>query len=843
MSSSGKYTPLNINSLGSLLQGTGLTINKETATYMGVSNNLATYTPGSTVDNTVLNPLYQTIRDAFIHLGSRVDSGTYSNLINIGTSSITALGNGKPSTYTRTAALNPYPSAVPYTGEYSSYGWLRLLPLQARYEFYINNGSYSDFLTTFCITAGFKDISNKLIDALNASPTYLDGVYSNMNDLISADITGVSLSTFFWGQDLIASGRAIDLSTISKFGNPENLLVTLQKNKALTKAVNLALLASGLSASDIINIASGVKPTVAQQKNIYGAFSVILKTDLADVLLPLNCQTKNLDSLADLLNPKKLFPNSYKTLSVPKYNANPGPTNSKTYYLIYNGTDVDAQKLKDFGSRLIGIVPNNIAIACDAFSIAMMQIKNIQSVNIEKFSQAVTNLENVSTLGVNGTNTPINQSLANSTRELVAKGSGEHDRYTMCDFFGAMSGVSYDWKTLEGYINKLATPRLSNLYYNLYLAVTWEQATVSPVYSTFELLKDPNNPSLGKDKYYLVTGLTITNPGGGYGREGAPAPTIRIINSGGVTAGGVSKEGSGSSTINLTIQKVLTTYGKVATVYVANRDGPLGRGYAGTNIPTATIDPPPGPGWPSMNGVVQNYINQINQEIRNIEAANPEIAKKAIALYNLFGTRLTKEQNARTTALPTLPELTTTLLNTYSFMESITQFSLQTEQYGAAQVIEAICDLSTIGANSIIGSMREERNALRLGLAGIELDNTVEIVKLPANLTKTSTGNTTASTVTLNVSAPPVVTTTGQTGNTNPNTTGTTNPGTIISTSVQVITGTSTTPGTFGGSTHTTLIPTNVDIITTSTTLLPSVLMPEQAIKDVTDCNCDCWDM
>lgn len=794
MSSSGKYTPLNLNSLGSLLQNTGLTINKTTATYMGVSNNLSSYTPGTTVNDTVINPLYQAIRDAFTHLGNRVDSGTYSNLITIGTSSIGALGNSKPNSYTRTTSLNPYPNVTPYSGEYASYGWLRLLPLQAHYEFYINNGSYSDFLSTFCTVAGFKDISNKAIDAFDTSNTYLDGVYSNMNDLISADITGVSLSTFYWGQDLIASGRAIDPSTIAKFGNPENLLITLQKNKALTKTVNLALLASGLSASDIINIASGVKPTIAQQKNIYGAFSVIIKTDLEDVLLPLNCQTKGLESLADLLNPKKLFPNSYQTLSVPKYNTNPGPTNSKTYYLIYNGTDVDAQKLKEFGSRLAGIIPNNIAIACDAFSIAMMQIKNIQSVNIEKFSQAVTNLENVSTLGVNGTNTPVNQSIADSTRQLIAKGSGEHGRYVMTDFFGAMSGLSYDWKTIESHINHLATPALSNIYYNLYLAVTWDQATVTPTYTTYQVPNNPSNPGAGYTTYYHVTGISISHAGGGYCRNDSSQPTITISNG-----------GSGSGVVGVAKEKVLTTYGRVvsATLTYSGTDG--------TSIPTATIQPPIGSGWPNMNSVIQDYIDQANQEIRNIEVSNPEIAAKAIALYNLFGERLTKEQNARSVALANLSDLTTTLLSTYSFIENISQFSMQTEQYGTAQVIEAICDVPNIGANSIIGSMREQRNVHRLGLAGIELDNAVEVINLP--LTKIS----------------------GTTANLG------TNLGTAST--VEVITGAATTPGSLAGSSETTLIPNNVSIFNVSNTLLSSVLIPAQAIKDVTDCNCDCWDM
>jgi len=37
------------------------------------------------------------------------------------------------------------------------------------------------------------------------------------------------------------------------------------------------------------------------------------------------------------LNPKKLFPNSYQSLTVPVYNTTQSVTNSKTYYPIYSG--------------------------------------------------------------------------------------------------------------------------------------------------------------------------------------------------------------------------------------------------------------------------------------------------------------------------------------------------------------------------------------------------------------------------------------------------------------------------------------------------------------------------
>jgi hypothetical protein len=183
----------------------------------------------------------------------------------------------------------------------------------------------------------FIEYSNSAILAVNNSQTFLDGTYSNMDDLITGDITGVSVATSLFGQDLITSGKAINLTSIATFGLPSNLLYTLQQNNALTKSVSLALIASGITVSELSDILTLAEPiTREQEQKIYGAFGIIVGQDLKDILVSLNCKTTGLESLCDLLNPQKLFPNSYQTLTVPVYNTVGGPANSKIYYPIYD---------------------------------------------------------------------------------------------------------------------------------------------------------------------------------------------------------------------------------------------------------------------------------------------------------------------------------------------------------------------------------------------------------------------------------------------------------------------------------------------------------------------------
>jgi hypothetical protein len=200
-----------------------------------------------------------------------------------------------------------------------------------------NNPSYKDFTSSFLSADAFVEYSNKAIFAIQNAQTFLQGTYSNQDDLISADIAGISLSARAFGQDLLNIGKAIDLSLITKFGLPSALLQNLQKNNAVTQLLNLAMLSSGLTISEIENISNNPEIFVSkdQEQKLYGAFLAVNGSSLNEILVILNCKTKNLESLADLLNVKKIFPTSYRTLTVPIYNTEPGPTNSKTYYLLF----------------------------------------------------------------------------------------------------------------------------------------------------------------------------------------------------------------------------------------------------------------------------------------------------------------------------------------------------------------------------------------------------------------------------------------------------------------------------------------------------------------------------
>jgi len=505
MSDSGKQSPLGVNVLSGLLQNTGIGINSTSASYMGSSTSISTYTYGTIISNTVLNNLTNAIRQGWVRYNAGdISLSTYTNLLAIGSTTIPALGNSPPSTYSGSQSYN-----FAYTGQNASYGYYRLFAWQAYNEYNYNSSlpSYIDFLGSFQQAGSYISQSNQSIMTLQNSLEFLTGTYSNMNDLTTADITGVSLSTTNFGQDLINLGKALDLKTIATFGLPSNLLATIKNVNGLTTSLRIALLASGLSVSDVDRATSNNNVTANQQQMIYGAFLIIAGVDLDEILISLNCKTTGLDTLADLLNPSKMFPNSYLTLTVPVYNVGQTQsTNSKTYYPIYtssgslnSGLTAPAIKAQigstspsgtaqvsytgyssinnvqvipqGFGSYLQDLIPADIAVAAGAFSMSMQQIKNITNVPIEKFAQVAANLETTQGLNlVNGTTVPTDTINAQIALTSIALGSGASNTYTYSDFFGSMSGLPYPWELMQTLILSIQTPTLATIYATLYTA-------------------------------------------------------------------------------------------------------------------------------------------------------------------------------------------------------------------------------------------------------------------------------------------------------------------------------------------------------------------------------------
>jgi hypothetical protein len=411
-----------------------------------------------------------------------------------------------------------------------------------------------------------------------------------------------------------------------------------------------------------------------------------------------------------------------------------------------------------FDSYLAGIIPEDQAVLAGAFSVAMQQIRNIQTVDIQKFAQVAYNIESMAGLPlVNGTDIPTNLQLATFAKSKTAIGAGIYGTYTMSNFFGCMSGLPYPLNAIYDGIKQLETDKLKIIYQQLYWTVTAKQAqgTILPSQITLSAVESP--PSSGNyDYYYQITGVTLTDPGGGYGRGGASAPVVTISGTSGATA---------ICTIDTNPNNVPGTFGQVLTLTLTSAGSNVLYDSGPSPTPTdpgltVTFECPPDEilSYPyttgGSNGVsinwtdINDYITDIlvedaNNEILAIKNANASNFTTATILntnWDITGTALKQEQRARHNAIPpvTIPyDYWASLYPTslIVFTDSIPQFALQTEPHMTAQTLEHISNIKNTGGQSVVGLMRQERNQDRLAEVGIELDNNISD-QLDINLEK-----------------------------------------------------------------------------------------------------------
>jgi hypothetical protein len=372
-----------------------------------------------------------------------------------------------------------------------------------------------------------------------------------------------------------------------------------------------------------------------------------------------------------------------------------------------------------FGSYLDGILPPDFATAAGAFAVSMQQIKNISSIPIEKFAQVVTSIETIAGLAINGSSVPVDRTLVSGSLPLIALGSGPYGTYTMSDFFGCMNGLPYIGIDLKGLIGALESAKLYDIYNQLYLAVTWQQAMFEVTTAEQSIETSPGVYSW----QYRITGTTMTNPGGGYTRNGAPAPggdyyypTGSPYGSGIAPSGGVLLSTNPDTNSN----NVPGTYGRMINLVVANTPGTwvtYSTGEASStpvkpnieyqlSAPPTTVSSYPytgasnsaygTAGWPSMNAVVQTLIDDANAEILAIQTANQLLSEQLNTNWNYTGTQLTIEQRALDTGLSipvppveVVPDAAPFPTTQIAFTDAVPQFALNTDPHMEAQTIEA----------------------------------------------------------------------------------------------------------------------------------------------------------
>lgn len=282
-------TPLQLTAGASIFQNTGI----------GVSANLVTIIV-TYQTSALIDPLRKTIANGNLVLSNT----TIANVESLASNSCPALSDSVPGVYG---------NSLPYSNV--NFGLSGIVRNTANID--SGSGDISKFVQAFSSAETYSNQNNDFLNSAINAHDYLSNTFTNMDNLITGEVTQVNLATPDFGSDLQKLGNLINFADLGNLGSPAAVLKQLSKYGNFSPALNQALLSAGVPNNIIKNINSDtiVIPDIVQ-KAMYSAMLTITGTTLSEVLQVLGVQTLGLSTMADLLNPVKIFPNSYQSLSV-----------------------------------------------------------------------------------------------------------------------------------------------------------------------------------------------------------------------------------------------------------------------------------------------------------------------------------------------------------------------------------------------------------------------------------------------------------------------------------------------------------------------------------------------
>ena len=293
-------TALQLDASPGLLQNTGLSANLALTTALAVYNNTA-----------LIAPYLSTLTNAS---SANLSSGTISTLETLAANTCPALADSVPAGY---ASLSV--GTTLFTG---------LIATTA--ATYMGNGDLTKFVQALNQAQSYADQASIFVNTAVNSQTYLADTFTTMNNMITGDITEVNLATQPFGTDLANLGRLINLANLGDFGSPLGLIQQIYSVTGSVPSVGIAFVSAGVPLEIVLNLSD---PTVSvvdsTQRLMYTAMTQITGTALDQILTVMGVTTVGITTMADLLNPVKLFPNSFQSLTVPtKYGSRGIYTNS-----------------------------------------------------------------------------------------------------------------------------------------------------------------------------------------------------------------------------------------------------------------------------------------------------------------------------------------------------------------------------------------------------------------------------------------------------------------------------------------------------------------------------------
>lgn len=613
----------------------------------------------------------------FYKAQSFATESTLTSLLSIGATVCPALGNSIPET-----PVGDYPYLdseylINYLGTADGStidpsGFSNLI--EQTCAAYLGNGDAGQFGQGFVAVQGYIATTNQYINSAANANQYLGPLFTNMDDLVTANIAGMTTDLPNFGVDLARQGNLWNLGKLDLYGTPAGLIQQISalagiRGRTIPELQN-AMLSMGLSASNIADLVNDNRvglnnPTGLTQNEFdklqllaYNAMTMISGDALSQILDILAVTTPGIDSLDDLLNPVKTFPLSYASLQTPTPNGavsifnSTGAVNSNITPIV-NSYLPTASGCDELGK----IIPPAQATANKALQVSFQQINNIPTTTLPKLADVVLgNVDN-----------PWNITQPYLANTVVANGDPVPAYYratTDVPVGTDINDTAYWTPTTLGGLSTMADLPLI-------------EAQTTPVDSSVT-------------DYVTTTMATGTGPNGtittfdvlGLAMDADDFATRLNTATTAITA----LQGAGSlATLNTAYTTILAAANNAAVItQIAN-----------ANAAIAALSASP-------------YVTTLNTAwtyMANLMNLSAKYTTEAGIDYFLLQPG---DNNS-----------------VYSFVQNLPYYGLLTASGDAAEFLEDLADTTTLGGQAIIGVMREGRNNTRLSAGGLYNTNQI----------------------------------------------------------------------------------------------------------------------
>lgn len=286
-------------------------------------------------------PVIQQFTDILTAAGGNViTANTLATLQTVAANTIPALSNTIPADYAGDLSLvapgnifQQYDTGNVFVGGFSGL-------INDMADNIMGGGDLTRFAQIYSSAQGYAGQANQFINS-NLNVGTISSTFGSQNGGMDSVITGgfnqVTEAFGAFGSDLQKLGNLINLRSLDSLGSPAALVKQVIDLGGLIPTMNNLLRQAGLDSGQIANLASGNLGGITDSANklLYEGMTRVTGDSLQQVCtilgvtLPVGrtsartptanpaSSVNTINTMADLLNPVKIFPNSFATLTMP----------------------------------------------------------------------------------------------------------------------------------------------------------------------------------------------------------------------------------------------------------------------------------------------------------------------------------------------------------------------------------------------------------------------------------------------------------------------------------------------------------------------------------------------